>query len=87
MAEDLKFTLSTHASVVVAERGIPQEWIERVLSNPMKTEDDAEDPELRHALSRIPEHGDRVLRVVYNKTVEPWRIVTVYFVRTQRGKL
>ena len=53
-------------AVVVAERGIPMEWIERVLSRPMKTEDDEQDAELMHALARVPEHGDRVLRVVYN---------------------
>ena len=45
-------------------------------------ETDPEDLALGHALGRIPEHGDSVLRVVYNKTVKPWRIVTVYFDRT-----
>jgi hypothetical protein len=50
-------------------------------------EPDREDPELRHALARIPEYGDRVLRVVYNQTTVPWRIITVYFDRTQRNRL
>jgi hypothetical protein len=27
----------------------------------------------------IPERGFRVLRVIYNETVEPVRIVTIYF--------
>ena len=42
---------------------------------------------LRHALARIPERDDRVLRVVYNENVHPWRIVTAYFDRAMRGKL
>jgi hypothetical protein len=44
-------------------------------------EKDKEDPRLRHALGRIPEHGDRILRVVYNTTIEPWSVVTAFFDR------
>lgn len=43
-------------------------------------------PALRHALARIPERGNRVLRVVYNVDVNPPRVVTAYFDRRQRGK-
>lgn len=81
------FTLSAHAEVVIAERAIDIEWVRRVLRNPERIEDDKSDRLLRHALGRIPEHGDRVLRVVYNGSVEPVRVVTVYFDRTLRGKL
>lgn len=41
----------------------------------------------RYALKRIPEFGDRVLRVIYNATTEPTVIVTAYFARTMKGKL
>jgi len=41
---------------------------------------------LRHALARIAERGDRVLRVVYNASVNPPRVVTAYFDRRQRGR-
>lgn len=58
-----------------------------MLAQPQRVEQDREDSELRHALARIPEYGDRVLRVVYNETTVPWRIITVYFDRTQRNKL
>ena len=85
--EIFPFTLTIHAKVVVAEREISLEWVARILTNPQRTETDVVDPALGHALGRIPEHGDRVLRVVYNKTVKPWRIVTVYFDRTQKDKL
>lgn len=51
------------------------------------TKSDNSDKELRHALGRIAECGDRVLRVIYNDTTTPWRIVTAYFDRTMRNKL
>jgi len=70
----------------MAERKIPAVWVERVLQNPERTEPDKVDPELRHALGCITEHDDRILRVVYNIAVNPWRIVTVYFDRALRGR-
>ncbi|MBX9811251.1 MAG: DUF4258 domain-containing protein [Burkholderiales bacterium] len=82
-----KFTLSAHAQTVMAERGIHPDWVERVLTHPERMEQGANDPVLRHAIGRISENGNRVLRVVYNSSVEPVRIVTVYFDRTLRGKL
>jgi len=84
---DLAFDLTRHALRVIGERDIPLEWIARTLARPERTDSDATDPELRHALRRIVEHGDRVLRVVYNSTVTPWRVVTVYFDRTLRNRL
>lgn len=69
------------------ERGISLEWVRRVLTTPEKTQPDTRDHRLRHALARIPEHGNGVLRVVYNETVDPWRIVTAYFDRTKSGGL
>ena len=86
MSKEFPFALTGHAAEVIAQRGIPLEWVERVLKEPQKVEPDAEDPALRHALARIPEHGDRVLRVIYNASAEPWSVVTAYFDRSQRGK-
>jgi len=42
---------------------------------------------LESRFAKIPEHGDRVLRVVLNNTVVPARVVSVYFDRTMKGKL
>lgn len=36
-------------------------------------------PALVHALLAIPEKGFRVLRVIYNETVDPVVVITVYF--------
>ena len=79
--------LSQHARTVMEERGIPTEWLERALHGPARVEPDKKDPELVHHLVVIPEHGGRVLRVVFNKQVAPWRIVTLHFDRRLKGKL
>jgi hypothetical protein len=84
---DFPYTLSAHAARVIAARRIELGWIARIVANPMKLESDPEDPELVHALGRIPEHGDRVLRVVYNNCRSPWSIVTAYFDRRERRRL
>jgi hypothetical protein len=81
------FTLTAHAARELARREIPVEWVARALAHPEKTESDRADPELRHALARIPEFGGRVLRVVYNDSAVPRRIVTAYFDRGQRKRL
>ena len=83
----IKFEFTTHAQTVATFRAIKNEWTEATLSAPELRLPDREDPELMHALARIPEHGNRVLRVVYNANVEPVRIVTVYFDRAMKGKL
>jgi hypothetical protein len=82
-----KFILSAHAETVIAERGIDLQWIDRVLANPERTEKSRNDPAVRYALGQIPEHDNRVLRVVYNGSVEPVRVITVYFDRTLKGTL
>jgi len=80
------YELTDHAAGVIAERDIDITWVVRVLAKPDRTESDRSDPTLTHALGRIAERGDRVLRVVYNALVNPPRIVTIYFDRRQRGK-
>ena len=70
------FELSAHAETVLAERSIPREWVQRVLENPDRIEPGKEGSNVTHALAQIPEHGDRVLRVIYNHSAKPFRIVT-----------
>ena len=64
----MEFTLGAHASTTIRERRIQLDWIEATLSAPMQTEVDTDDPQLTHVLRVIPEFGDRVLRVIYNRT-------------------
>jgi Domain of unknown function (DUF4258) len=86
MGAEFPYKLTAHAVSVLIERQIPLEWVERVLGQPMRLEADRHDPTLRHALGAIPENDGRVLRVVYNDTVQPWQIVTAYFDRKERGR-
>jgi hypothetical protein len=80
------YELSAHAALVMAARNIDAALVDRALSEPERTEADRFDPELMHALLPIAERDHRVLRVVYNWSVHPLRVVTVYFDRRQRGK-
>lgn len=82
-----RFLLTNHALIVLLERDIHVEWVRRVLMHPHLRLPDTEDPDLVHALAPIAERGDRVLRVVYNETTDPWRVVTAYFDRAWRGML
>jgi hypothetical protein len=83
---DPPFVLTAHAATALSERDIEIAWVEQVLRQPVRIEPDREDATLRHALGRIAEWANRVLRVVYNETVEPRRAVTVYFDRTLRNE-
>ena len=82
-----RHVFTAHAVAVMKERGIRKEWAERILNRPRKVLEDRDDPALTHAVGRIPEYGDRVLRVVYNGKAEPWRVVTAYFDRSLKDKL
>jgi hypothetical protein len=81
------FTLSHHARGQIEDREIEFAWIARAMFQSERTEPDRDDPELGHALARIPEVENRVLRVVYNQTVMLPRNVTVSFDRGQRNRL
>ena len=83
---DFPYDLSKHAADVAAERGIALDWIVRTIRSPERTEADALDAALTHALAPVPEFAGRILRVVYNPGVQPWRVVTVYFDRAARRK-
>ncbi|RJP25355.1 MAG: DUF4258 domain-containing protein [Deltaproteobacteria bacterium] len=68
-------------------RGISVEWVRRALEHPHLRIPDPADADLLHALVGIPERDNRVLRVVYNKNVNPWRVVKAYFDRAWKGML
>ena len=82
----IRYTLTTHAATTIAEREIDPAWIERTLAQPERIEPDRFDASLTHALARIGERDQRVLRGVYNASMDPLRVVTAYFDRRQRGK-
>ncbi|MCL5265480.1 MAG: DUF4258 domain-containing protein [Chloroflexi bacterium] len=77
----MEYVLTEHARDVLEKRQIPLAWIERALSAPEATEADTIDPDLEHRLARIQEKGDRVLRVIVNRSSKPMRVVTAFFDR------
>ncbi len=44
MPDTIAYELSAHATTVMSEREILEEWVARVLHNPERTEPDAADP-------------------------------------------
>jgi hypothetical protein len=83
----VEYELSDHAAKRVRERKIEPRWIEMTLSEPNRREQDAIDPTASHALKRITEMDDRVLRVVYNTATVPVQVISVFFDRRLKGKL
>jgi hypothetical protein len=82
--DQLPFELTAHARFMLTERGIDPAWVARALARPDRVVEDPSDPALRHALAAIPERDGRFLRVVYNRTTDPWRVVTAFFDRRER---
>lgn len=83
----MHYELTQHTRDVIEERQISIDWLERVLASPALIEASITDPELESRFAKIPEFGDRVLRVVVNTQVVPERVVSVYFDRRMKGKL
>ena len=83
----LTLDYTKHAVDVMRERLIPKEWVQSVVAGPDSREPDPNDPEVERFFRRIPERGDRVLRVAVNTNVAPWRVVSVFFDRNRRGEL
>lgn len=80
----MRYELTHHARVVLEERGIALTWMEQTLDGPQWVEPDPADPAVQRHFRPIPEFGGRVLRVAVNTTVEPVRIVSVFFDRGRR---
>jgi hypothetical protein len=75
----MDFVLTDHARKRCLRRKIQDNWIQEALAHPARVESDAEDESLVHVLFPVPERAFRVLRVIYNETVDPVAIVTAYF--------
>lgn len=80
LIEDIEF--ASHARDMLRERNIPEEWVQRTIRSPDRTEVRADSH--THYMKAIPEHGGRFLRVVVNPHVTPKRIITLFFDRRVR---
>lgn len=77
----MDYLLTEHARDAMEKRQIDLAWLEHAFATPDAIEADPVDSELQHRLARIPDWGNRVLRVIVNPTTTPPRIVTVFFDR------
>ncbi len=77
----MEYILTEHAREALEKRQILLAWMERALTTPEVTEADPVDPQLEHRLARIPEFGNRVLRVIVNAERNPPHVVTAFFDR------
>ena len=66
---------------------IPIEWVEHAIAEPGLRMDDPDYAEVERFYKRIPEQGNRVLRVAVNTRVVPWRVVSVFFDRRMRRRV
>lgn len=76
--------LTARARDVCQERAIPVEWAERTIIGPDILEADLHRPGTLNAFRSIPEHGGRILRVVYVADSESFRVVTAFFDRRRK---
>ena len=76
--------LSRHAEDMLVERRLEREWIEKTIAEPEELEHDPRRPGVLRAFRRIPERGNRVLRVVYVSAQQHVRVVTAFFDRGRR---
>lgn len=83
----MEYELSHHAADMLLRRGIRREWLELALDSPQRIEKDPDDPAIVHHLRTIEACEGRVLRVLYNDTVAPVRVVSVFLDRRMKGKL
>jgi hypothetical protein len=81
---DLRLVFSKHAEEMLVERNIDRAWVAATISDPEAIEPDPIRPGVMRAFRRIPEHGNRSLRVAYVATGDTIRVVTAFFDRKRR---
>ncbi|BAW97736.1 hypothetical protein NIES970_26920 [[Synechococcus] sp. NIES-970] len=88
MADPLDGDILSHHAHEVLQRSdrncIDPAWIQRALAEPDYVDRDERTNALR-VWKRIPEYGNRALRVVYNPEKQPPVIITVFFDRGFKG--
>jgi len=77
----LQFSLSSHAKERLQQRQIKEEWISRALDDPDFEDIDPNNNTLHRVWKRIPEYSNLAMRVVYNPSTKPVKIITVLFDR------
>jgi uncharacterized DUF497 family protein len=72
-----KVVYTSHTRERLHERGIAFRWVEAILDAPAIDEPDPAGDGRRRCWGRVPEFGDRMLRIVYIEDSEVIRVITV----------
>jgi hypothetical protein len=64
---------------MMQERMIAEDWVTSTVNTPEQIEM-RQDDEI-HYLKRIPQNKNRFLRVIVNPSIDPRRVITVFFDR------
>jgi len=71
-----------HFGDMLNERGIRREWADITILKPDRTEEHPDGT--RHYIRKVPEFGNRWLRVIVNVASDPERRITAFFDRRLR---
>jgi hypothetical protein len=82
----LPITFSKHASDMIGERQIERAWVEETISSPEILEPDPSRPGVKRAFRRIPERGDRYLRIAYIEVEHTIKVITLFLDRGKRRR-
>ena len=61
----MTFIYTAHAQRTIQERALVREWVELAILQPDRSEPDPGDSAALRSFKRIPEAGDRIIRVVH----------------------
>ena len=86
MAAATAVRLTAHGASMMHQRRVLLQWVEDTLRDPMILRPDAKDGTLKLAFRKIPEAGERWLRVVYRLEGNTHIIVTAFFDRDQEKR-
>lgn len=84
MAKPLVWT--AHAATAIRERELTADWVEQTVRKPEWTLADPDRPGIERRFRRIPEFGDRILRVAILESAAEIRILTAFFDRKARQR-
>ncbi|HYF85871.1 DUF4258 domain-containing protein [Azospirillum sp.] len=72
---------TAHARLTIQERGLALEWVERAILDADRIETDPSGPEVCRSFKRIPEAGDRIIRVVHRRDGADILVITAFLDR------
>ena len=82
-------TYSAHANDMIEHerKQIERDWVRRAVAAPELRRPHRTRSTQEEFFARVPEYGDRILRVIVDTGRDPWHVVTAYLDRNMKGRL